>query len=252
MLTISLIKKYKMLRISLRHKKMYLEVLKMNFKSKSFIALSSAVCLTVVLSTGCNTAGRTPNQAGGTTQIGQNLGATTGQNNLNMNTGNRGGMAGLLGGNNNQGGNTSPGGINNLGGTNNQGGANNQGGTQLNQRVNIPAGFDTQRATNIKKHLSNMSGMQNSNVIVNGTTALVGYKTANTRNTTPDTISHSVRQFDTTITKVIATDTPNMMTEINKLASAITNNSQAQGLGDRFNNLVQRVMPNANNNNTSK
>ncbi|MCX8129619.1 MAG: YhcN/YlaJ family sporulation lipoprotein [Clostridia bacterium] len=199
----------------------------MKFKFRSLIALSSAFIMIIALATGCNTAGRTnqpPNQ-NGAPQIGQDNGTLIpGQDNAVVPDRNNTGMQGILPNTN-----TSPGGIR----------LNQQG-----QQNTDQATFDTQRANKIKNQLKNMKEIKNANVVVRGNTALIGYTPSNnTKDTNKirNTLNSKVKQIDSSIVNVVATDKSNMNTTINKLAGDIANSRPANDLANRFNKIVQTI-----------
>lgn len=116
----------------------------------------------------------------------------------------------------------------------------NNSGTQLSQNN----GDDRQKAENIKNQLKNSKGAEQCGVIVNGDTAIVGLLTkgmTNSNNTDAGTIEKRVKEIDPSITKVLVTEAPDIVNEINRMSTDTNNNTPGNELKDSFNKLMQKI-----------
>lgn len=103
-----------------------------------------------------------------------------------------------------------------------------------------------QKADNIRNELKNMREIENVSVIVNGNTALVAYKPADNVgdvNATKSMISSRVKDVDKTITEVRVSESPDIMTRIDRLSRNITDNRPMNAITNEFNELFQGINP---------
>lgn len=103
-----------------------------------------------------------------------------------------------------------------------------------------------QKADNIRNELKNMREVENVSVIVNGNTALVGYKPADNAgdvNATKAVISSRVKEIDRTITEVRVSESPDIMTRMDRLSRDITDNRPMNVITNEFNQLFQGINP---------
>mgnify|MGYP001455418136 FL=1 len=170
---------------------------------------------------GNNLVGTKGNGMYGTDMTGTNRPNTTGNGMTNNMTGN----------------NT---GLNNM--TGNNAGLNN---TTGNGTANRLAGNDSRRAALIERQLENRNGIGDCEVLVNGDTALIGVKniTGNTANMSAlrSSIERKVKQIDSSIRKVMVTDSDDILTRMGRLGTAGNNNGMATNFADEFNDLIERV-----------
>lgn len=105
-------------------------------------------------------------------------------------------------------------------------------------------GFDMQKADNFAKQLGNIDGVSQINTVVNGNTALVGYKptgASRDANAIKSTIAGRIKQMDKSITNVYVSDSADVSAKISQISNEIKNNRAGGDLVERFNKLVQTV-----------
>ncbi len=233
--------------------------MKKNFKT--VFSVLGSICLMTGAFYGCAQTSRAPgpnngtltqnmqtqgygrnNLVNATTQLGQ--GNMTGMNWRTGNTMNQ--TTGMTGSNGITGGTGMTGGNGMTGGTMNP-----RTGMTMNQTTNMGAGnitgtmaYNQQRAEKIKKHLTNMNGLRNVNVMVMGNTALVGCEpTGNTTNTTAvrNSIIKKVKQADPAIVNVTVSESADIMDRMNRLGSDMTNNKPMKTITEEFNRMINGI-----------
>ncbi|WP_010248069.1 YhcN/YlaJ family sporulation lipoprotein [Acetivibrio cellulolyticus] len=105
----------------------------------------------------------------------------------------------------------------------------------------------TERAMSIKSQVKNVPQVKDANVIVVGDTALVACSPSNAAANTDalkKAVTQRVKSFDPTITKVVVSESPDMMTNVNQMYNNLTTKSINQITQD-FNNLIKQITPSA-------
>ncbi len=100
------------------------------------------------------------------------------------------------------------------------------------------------KSDTIKNQLNTMSEIKNANVVVLGNTALVGFNTANTgvdAAKARDLVVNKVKQADPSITNVLATDSQDLLSGINRLGEDIASGKPANAIGNSFNQIVRNI-----------
>lgn len=234
---------------------------------RTALCIISSFCLAAVVFTGCAQMGEQgePGQYGVNNYTTNTRNQGYGTNNLaggRYNTGNRntaGNNYGTNLGTNNRANSDMTNGANT--GMNN--GANTGNNTRINNGTNIGnntnmmgtqmSAADRQKASTIKRQLSNMNGVDEAEVIVKGVNALVGVRTAGNASTGQlrNTITKRVRQIDSTIKNVTVSDTSDIFEMMRRLGTGTrantgttTNNgvnNTMDNVSDEFNKLMQRA-----------
>ncbi len=107
-------------------------------------------------------------------------------------------------------------------------------------------GFDMPKADNLVKQIGSIDGAGQIKVIVNGNTALVGYKptgTAKDAATIKNTIGNKIKQADQSITNVVVSDSADVHAKISKLSDEIRSDRPGGNLLDRFKQIIQGIRP---------
>lgn len=109
-----------------------------------------------------------------------------------------------------------------------------------------PVGFDWQRAENIKRQLGNFGGIHQINTVVNGNTALVGYRPtagSGNQNAVRNDIVNRVKQIDGSIIHVMVTESADLSTKIGQLSNDIRKGRPISETTSRFNELIRSMNP---------
>jgi len=111
-----------------------------------------------------------------------------------------------------------------------------------------PVGFDWQKADNIKRQLGNFGGIHQINTVVNGNTAIVGYRPtagSGNQNAVKNDIVNKVKQVDGSIIHVIVTDSADLSAKIGQLSNDIKKGMPISETTGRFNQLIRSINPSA-------
>lgn len=125
-------------------------------------------------------------------------------------------------------------------------------GQQIRQRLPMQSplpglkqmGFDKQRADNINKKLKDMDGIGQVDTIINGNTALIGYKHDGKmadRRAVKDAITKKVRQLDNTVKDVVVSDSANFTGRIRTMVKNLNTNISNPNLSNDFQKLVRDI-----------
>ncbi len=104
--------------------------------------------------------------------------------------------------------------------------------------------FDSQKADNLRARLGEMDGIRQINAVVNGNTALISYGSSNkvnNANATRRMITDKVKQLDSTITNVVASDSADFSTRLKQLMDNINSSKPAEELNSEFNQLAKKI-----------
>lgn len=97
----------------------------------------------------------------------------------------------------------------------------------------------------INTQIKNMAGIENASTIVTGNTCLVAYipsKSAKSRSTMENMIKNQVKQLNPTITKVVTTESLNIMDEVAEIINTLNINESMDQIKFEVNQLIKRTM----------
>jgi len=102
-----------------------------------------------------------------------------------------------------------------------------------------------QKAEDISKKLIQMPEVENARVVVFGDTCLVGYKSSKlskNANTTKNMIINQCKAVDTTIDKVVVSESADIIGRIERLSNNFANKSMNE-IGNEFKQIIQKITP---------
>jgi YhcN/YlaJ family sporulation lipoprotein len=156
------------------------------------------------------------------------MGVNPGQNGL---LGNNRNQNGLLGNNNGM-----------LGNSDNRNGLLGNNGNGNTQQTTI----DVQKSRRIEEQLKNMNGIEDVRVIVNGNTALVGCKpsaAAGDPTAIRNQVAQKVKEIDNSVTDVRVSESPKILTDMERLSDNLTNNKPMDNIVEEFNRIFKGISP---------
>lgn len=109
-----------------------------------------------------------------------------------------------------------------------------------------PMTMDKEKSSKIEEQLKNINGVENINVMVNGNTALVGYKpsgAAGDPTATKAEIVKKVKEIDKSITEVRVSEAPDIMSKMKKLSTDLTNNKAVDNISSEFDKIFKDISP---------